>query len=666
MNAVTSINPHLRTLRCPAPLHDLPGWLCWRFEHRDGNPKPLKVPIYPDGGRRHGRQGRPEDRERLTTFSAALQAAMRRGFDGVGFCPMPEWGITALDFDNCVRQGVIDPVVQDLVLGTYAEFSPSGKGVRAFIRGALGNHKSHGEPFGFEVFHSSGFVTLTGNHLPVTHLADCLDTVADASPALLAYCTERFGRSEPTAPATGDAGAPLGLSTAQLGECLEVLDPSMDRAGWLAVGMALHHETAASDEGLALWDAWSSTSSKYPGTDDMRYRWGGFGQGGQRPATARRLVRMANEAGARIDIAALEAADDFQPLPDQPVVGIPVTDKPARFTFQPAAEFTSRPPPAWIVKGVLPKAELVVLFGESGSGKSFIALDLGAAIARGVEWRGRRVRQGRVAYVAAEGAGGFRNRLVAYMTANQCGDAMGLFTVLHAAPNFLLKEDALDVSRALVTAGGADVVIVDTFAQVTPGANENAAEDMGLALSHCRGIHRATGAVVLLVHHAGKDASKGARGWSGLKAAADAELEVTRMPAGRMLRTSKQKDGEDGLEWGFDLEVVGIGQDEDGDPITSCVVREAELPAVQQVGRMTRKLGRWEKHVMAVLQEMAAVQTVGIERDAVLSQAVEREPRGNPEVRDTRRQHAGRALGTLLLDKDSGFYLDDEGCVCVA
>jgi RecA-family ATPase len=100
--------------------------------------------------------------------------------------------------------------------------------------------------------------------------------------------------------------------------------------------------------------------------------------------------------------------------------------------------------------------------------------------------------------------------------------------VLADAPNLMEKQDALDVARAIVAAGGAQLVIVDTFAQVMPGANENAGEDVGRALAHCKGIHRATGALVLLVHHSGKDSSRGARGWSGLRAAADVELEVVR------------------------------------------------------------------------------------------------------------------------------------------
>jgi len=331
--------------------------------------------------------------------------------------------------------------------------------------------------------------------------------------------------------------------------------------------------------------------------------------------------------------------------------------KPVRFEPVPLALFAGRPAPRWIVKGVLPRAELVVLFGESGSGKSFMALDLASCVARGTPWRGRRTHAGRVVYIAAEGAGGFRNRVVAHVQSRELTYAdLARIDIIDAAPNMLLKDDALDVARAI---GKADLVIVDTWAQVTPGGNENAGEDMGKALAHCKGIHRATGATVLLVHHSGKDASKGARGWSGLRAAADAELEVVRLPAGRLLRTSKQKDGDDGLEWGFGLDVVEIGRDEDGDPITSCVVTEQEIPTA----KILRVLGAVETTVNEVIQEFALDQTSGIEVAAVVTASVAKLPPPEDGKRDTRKQRVRRAIEALCAGDDSPYYLRDDATI---
>jgi hypothetical protein len=657
MTAVTTIRPHLSAIECPDVLRALPGWLVWRYEHVDGEAKPRKVPYYASGAKRHGVQGRPEDRQQLTTFDAARTAAIRRGFDGVGFCPMPEWGIVALDFDNCVAAGGLAQDVERLVAGTYAEWSPSGQGVRAFVRGALGNRKSHDAPFGFETFSSKGFVTVTGNRLEITELTDAANTVAEASPEILQLCAQRFGRVEP-----GEAGQvaaePMGLTAQQLQDALDVLDPSMGHDPWLRVGMALHHET--SGEGFELWDEWSSRGAQYPGREALAARWDSFGRGGQRPTTAHALVRMANEAGAHLDVAAAEAGDDFD------VVATPAAEagKPAaasRFRVQPAAEFASGKPPGWLIKDVLPAAEVVLLIGESGAGKSFVAVDLAGAIAQGLPWRGKRTRRGRVVYVAAEGAAGFRNRLKAYAAKHGIDLTSLDVGVIHAAPNMLLKDDALEVCKAIIAAGGADLVVVDTFAQVTPGANENAAEDVGKALAHCRGINTATGAVVLLVHHMGKDHTRGARGWSGLKAAADAEIEVLRLPTGRMLRVSKQKDGEDGLAWGFELDQVPVGADDDGDVVTSCVVRETEAPAVQQVQAAMKGLGKLQRAVLEVINGMAEAQTDGIEVAAVVEEVLQRT--GKAGARNAR-SHVVRALHELC-DRDDVAYVVDGDCVSV-
>jgi hypothetical protein len=280
-----------------------------------------------------------------------------------------------------------------------------------------------------------------------------------------------------------------------------------------------------------------------------------------------------------------------------------------------------------------------------------------------VEWRGRRVKQGRVAYIAAEGADGFRKRLAAYALHHGVDLTTVPMTVLNAAPNLLEKQDAVDVAKGVQAAGGADLIVVDTFAQTTPGANENAGEDVGKALGYCKRIHEATGAMVLLIHHSGKDASKGARGWSGLRAAADAEIEVVREGDQRALRLTKSKDGEDGLEWGFALEVVQIGVDEDIEPITSCVVVDAPMPAVGGVSM--RKLGPVETIVNAVIQEFALAQTEGIEVTPVVLEAMKRMDPPADGKRDSRRQRVRRALDALCIGDNSPYGIGDDGCIFV-
>src|SRR5690606_20260609 len=131
-------------------------------------------------------------------------------------------------------------------------------------------------------------------------------------------------------------------------------------------------------------------------------------------------------------------------------------------------------------------------------------------------------------------------------------------------------------------------------------------------------------AMVILIHHSGKNALRGARGWSGLRAAADVEMEVLRADDDRIISITKQKDGEEGQDYGFKLRVVPIGLDEDGDAITSCVVDEAQVSARDQ--RQIIKLGHHERIVL-----QAAVDSVGLDGtppdvNTVLTLAVENVP----------------------------------------
>jgi hypothetical protein len=642
-----TITPHLLRLQAPAALNALQGWLIWRFEHSPGQAKPRKIPYYTNGGKRYGVQGRAEDREQLTSLEAAKSAAARKGFDGVGLAMLPEWGVSALDFDGCVQDGRVDSAVLDLVAGTYCEFSPSGKGVRAFVLGNLGNHKSLDlQQFGFETFFSKGFVTFTGNVLPVCEQFDTLDHVGPITAPISALCAARFG---PVRVDEVQDCAPMGVRPELIDEALDALDADMSYGDWLRVGMALHHETAG--EGLAVWDAWSARSAKYPGDTVVAGHWDSFGRHKGATVTIRSLVHMANQAGAHINLStdidlgvfeALSALDNRTST--ERVSGLattnPAPDKPPRYQFQAVDAFASLPDPGYWIKGVLPQAPLSVLFGESGAGKSFAVLDMVMAVARGVSWRGLRTRQAKVAYIAAEGAGGLRKRVRAYSDFHGVDTSQLALSVLSESPNFLLAQDVRDVILAIQASGGAQLVVIDTFAQVMPGGNENSGEDVGRALDHCKQITKHTGASVVLVHHSGKDSTKGARGWSGLRAACDAELEVTRDGDNRTIRLSKAKDDIDGTAWGFTLNQVSVGIDSDGDPVTSCVVQETAVV----VPKSNKRQGEVQRLVMRVLGELQDLTGEGVHYDDLVAAVVVQLP--TPE-RDQRQLRVKRAIQSL-------------------
>lgn len=158
-------SPKERYVDLPDELRNLAAFLLWKKRIRAGDSNKFdKIPYYVNGTLRRGTQGNKEDRASLCRFEEAITALESGKFDGLGLAMLPELQLVALDFDNCVTEdGSVERWVLELVEGTYAELSPSGRGVRAFYTGSLPDFKNLVE--GIEVFHAKGFVTLTGEAL---------------------------------------------------------------------------------------------------------------------------------------------------------------------------------------------------------------------------------------------------------------------------------------------------------------------------------------------------------------------------------------------------------------------------------------------------------------------------------------------------------------------
>lgn len=318
-------------------------------------------------------------------------------------------------------------------------------------------------------------------------------------------------------------------------------------------------------------------------------------------------------------------SEDYEVIPKEGI-DVPESGTP-RYIFESLPEAISRPPPEFIIKGLLPQAELAIIYGASRSGKSFFALDLAFAVARGVPWRSLKVRQLGVAYVAAEGAAGFRLRLKAYTTHHNLDPASIPFSVLDAAPSLLKAPDMSDLIHAVGALGPVGLIFLDTLARVTVGGDENSAQDMGRALAACQHLHRATGALVVLIHHSGKDSSKGARGSTALIGAADAELEITDSGDGaREARVTKMKDGADGDRYGFKLVPVKVGEDEDGADVVSCVIEDAEVRPMARRAAPKGKEGQWDRVISETVADLMGLDEVSVDYNAVAETAGARIP----------------------------------------
>lgn len=239
-------------------------------------------------------------------------------------------------------------------------------------------------------------------------------------------------------------------------------------------------------------------------------------------------------------------------------------------------ELSKLPAQQWIVKGALPDSGTAALFGPSGSGKTFLALDLAGAISSGRRWFGFRTRKTAVIYCALEGEAGIQKRVDAY-TASHTAKLADVHFIVQPF-NLRASDDRAALVEAIRATGiKAPVVILDTLNRAAPGVDENSSRDMGEVIAATKAIQYELGGLVLLVHHTGKNAAMGLRGHSSLHAALDSAVEVTRDGDARAWTLAKSKDGEDGGDHPFALEVVELGMDDDGDPITSCVVRPQDM-----------------------------------------------------------------------------------------
>lgn len=237
----------------------------------------------------------------------------------------------------------------------------------------------------------------------------------------------------------------------------------------------------------------------------------------------------------------------------------------------------------YLVKGLLDASALSVLCGPSNVGKTFAVLHIALHIAMGREVFGLKVRRGGVIYVACEGGTGILSRVAAFRQKHSVSGKVPFAVIIGAIDLRSTAADADALADAVTRAArdlGAPIslIVIDTLARALAGGNENESKDMGALVCNADRIRQITGAHVQLIHHTGKDETKGMRGHSSLRGAIDTEIEVSR-PQGSnttTLSVTKQRDQSKDTRVAFTLEPVEIGIDEDGDPVTSCVVVETE------------------------------------------------------------------------------------------
>jgi hypothetical protein len=268
----------------------------------------------------------------------------------------------------------------------------------------------------------------------------------------------------------------------------------------------------------------------------------------------------------------------------------------------------------YLLKGLLMASTTIVVFGLPGCGKSFLCLDWGLRIAAVREWFGQRVAGGGVVYIGAEGQAGLRLRVEAWK--REVGEDREIpFALIPTAVDLLDPE--ADIAKLEIVLrflsnlwGGIALITVDTLA-ASFGAGDENGPDMAAYVGNIARLCLPYDCARMIVTHAplAVDAKR-PRGHSSLWGAADTVLHISgdRGAPARRIHVLKQKDMDPGPDILFTLKSVEIGTDEDGEPVTSCVVQESDMDpsevrggrklspkekiAVSQLGRMLEEEGR--------------------------------------------------------------------------
>jgi hypothetical protein len=284
-------------------------------------------------------------------------------------------------------------------------------------------------------------------------------------------------------------------------------------------------------------------------------------------------------AGTRKELA--ELAKKAPVITEQPKQAEPEPDPPEAYNPTPqllnieAWDTIKDEPVHWVIDNVLPEKGFAALYGPPGSYKSFIALDIAEAVATGRNWMGNQISSpGAVLYIAGEGHGGIGARIKACKINNNTKDGAQIYVIRYqlnlrsSADDFNLLMESID---ALLDRTGIELrlVQIDTLARAFGGGNENDSQDMGAFIHNCGRLQRKLDCALMVLHHSGKDATKGLRGHSSLLGAVDTQLELQKTAADEhrqgvagtgILTISKQKDGQDNLKFGFEMVQVNINQ----------------------------------------------------------------------------------------------------------
>ena len=352
---------------------------------------------------------------------------------------------------------------------------------------------------------------------------------------------------------------PLDLETNEIKNILNKIDPDESYDRWVKAGMALSHQFDGKAEGLEIWDEWSSKGQKYkPGLCEEKWKTFSPDLENVNPITFATVLGWLKEK--KVDhqtISRLPLSIDFLELRKK--LG----------------------PTNWLVKDYIEQNTTGLFFGDPGSYKSFLALDIAYHCASGKDWHGCTVEKGPVYYILGEGHGGIARRQEAWIKHHEPDLSDMHFWFTTGAMDFYDAKSAELISRGIEetaeTEGSPVLIVIDTLARNFNG-DENAASDMSKFINNVNQYLRDPfECVVLIVHHTGHSEKKRARGSTALRAGIDFEYRVEKGNVQELvakLICTKMKDTVEPIERWFKGKQVTVDWPEDGEIIDSLVFEE--------------------------------------------------------------------------------------------
>jgi AAA domain len=253
-------------------------------------------------------------------------------------------------------------------------------------------------------------------------------------------------------------------------------------------------------------------------------------------------------ANTIVDLVRAEQWDDIAAMLNRldvsNVVELKPDKKPSRFAGKNLDDLEALGDGEWLVDKVIPVGQFFMLYGPRKAGKTFLALDMGLCIATGRAWHGRPVRQGRVLHIIGEGGlAFFKNRIKAWIKYHakrddaEAAELRALVVKNYIVVGFPVHMDRIDIVREFMAAnpGEWSMVIIDTLLRNMMG-NPNDIHDAAKFVGGVDKVREQKKTAVLLLHHQGKDASKGAMGATTFEADVDG--------AGRVLKKGKLREFE--------------------------------------------------------------------------------------------------------------------------